>query len=244
VTDGLLLIHAFPLDARMWKDQVEAFQGLPLVAVNLPGFGGSPSAGDVMTMEAGAQRCVDALDEAGLDRAVVCGLSMGGYVGFELWRRHRDRFAGLVLANTRAEADADDGKKRRREVAELVRKAGSEAILEPMRVLLSANASAELWDRVAAIVRSQRPEAIAAASLGMAERPDSRPDLPGIDVPTLLITSTGDRLIAPEVSAPMADAIPDAKLEVIDGAGHLSNMEAPQDFNKLLADHLKRCGLS
>jgi pimeloyl-ACP methyl ester carboxylesterase len=227
----------------MWKDQVEVFQHLPLVAVDLPGFGGSPPAGEVMTMQAGAERCVEALDEAGLDRAVVCGLSMGGYVAFELWRRHRERFAGLVLANTRAEPDADEGKKRRRDLAELVQTQGSAAILEPMRVLLSTNAASELWDHVAAIIRSQPKEAIAAAALGMAERPDSRPDLPGIDVPTLVITSSGDRLIAPDVSAPMADTIPDATLEVIEGPGHLSNLEAPEDFNGVLGDHVKRCGL-
>jgi pimeloyl-ACP methyl ester carboxylesterase len=244
MTDGLLLVHAFPLDSRMWKDQVEAFQGVSIVAVDLPGFGGSPLAGDLMTMQAGAQRCVEALSQAGIDRAVVCGLSMGGYVAFELWRRHRERFAGLVLANTRAEPDTGEGKERRREVAELVRAGGSEAILEPMRVLVSENPAPELWDRVAEIVGGQPKEAIAAASLGMAERPDSRPDLPGIDVPALVITSTGDRLIAPEVSAPMADAIPEAKIEVIEGAGHLSNMEAPDEFNELLAHHLVRCGLT
>jgi 3-oxoadipate enol-lactonase len=244
VTDGLLLVHAFPLDSRMWNDQVEAHLGVPTVVVNLPGFGGSPLAGEPMTMRAGAERCVEALNRAGIDRVVVCGLSMGGYVAFELWRRHRQRFAGLVLANTRAEPDTEEGKQRRRDVAELVRAEGSEAIVEPMRVLVSENPTPELWDRVADIVGSQPKEAIAAASLGMAERPDSRPDLPGIDVPALVVTSTGDRLIAPEVSAPMADAIPDAKLEVIEGPGHLSNMEGPERFNTLLGDHLIRCGLT
>jgi pimeloyl-ACP methyl ester carboxylesterase len=77
----------------------------------------------------------------------------------------------------------------------------------------------------------------------MAERPDSSPDLPTIDVPTLVITSTEDRLIPPEVTAPMASAIPGAVLEVIEGAGHLSNLEAPEEFNRVLREHLERCGL-
>jgi len=99
MTDGLLLVHAFPLDGRMWEPQLAAFSaGIPALAPHLPGFGGSPPAGDVMTMRAGADRCVEALDAAGVDRAVVCGLSMGGYVAFELWRRARHRLAGLVLA--------------------------------------------------------------------------------------------------------------------------------------------------
>jgi 3-oxoadipate enol-lactonase len=244
MNQGLLLIHAFPLDSSMWEDQVSALQNdVPVVAPDLPGFGQAPPDGDVMTMEVAAARCAEALDEAKLDRAVVCGLSIGGYIALELWRRHRARFAGLVLANTKAEADAEEGKRRREQLAALVREKGTESILQGMRTLISAGASAELWDRVAAVIRKQRPDAIAAASLGMAARADSRPDLPGIDVPTLVITSTGEQLIPPDVTSPMADVIPDARLEVIEGAGHLSNMEASGDFNRALQEHLGRCGL-
>src|SRR5207247_11460177 len=106
MTEGLLLIHAFPLDADMWQDQVEGFAGRrPGVAPDLPGFGGTAPAGDVITMAGAADRCVEALDDAGVDRAVVCGLSMGGYVALELWRSSRGRIVGLILANTRAGAD-------------------------------------------------------------------------------------------------------------------------------------------
>ena len=109
MTDGVLLIHAFPLDARMWDPQLAAFgDGVPVVAPHLPGFGGTAAAGEVMTMASAAERCVEALDAAGLERAVVCGLSMGGYVAFELWRTAPDRFAGLVLANTRSGADTEE----------------------------------------------------------------------------------------------------------------------------------------
>jgi len=110
MTDGLLLVHAFPLDARMWEPQLSAFSdALPLSAPHLPGFGGSEPAVEVMTMRAAAERCVKELDRAGIDRAVVCGLSMGGYVGFELWRRSRERVLGLALANTRAIPDTAEG---------------------------------------------------------------------------------------------------------------------------------------
>ncbi|MFN2545055.1 MAG: alpha/beta fold hydrolase [Actinomycetota bacterium] len=244
MTDGLLLVHAFPMDASMWEEQVRAIADrVPCVAVDLPGFGGSDPAGEVMTMAVAAERCTDELDRAGMNRAVVCGLSMGGYVTLELWRRHRDRILGLVLANTRAEPDAEEGRKRRREVADLVLAEGPAAILDSMRALVSLDAATETWERVADIVMRQPAEAVAAASRGMAERPDSRPDLPGIDVPTLVITSSGDRLIAQDTSAPMAEAIPEAELAVIEGAGHLSNMEQPEEFTRLLEIHLERCGL-
>jgi len=244
MTDGLLFVHAFPLDARMWQEQQSSLAGtVPVAAVNLPGFGGTSLAGDVMTMEVAAQRVIEELDRLGFERAVVCGLSMGGYVVLELWRRHRDRILGLVLANTRAEADSEEGKERRRHVAELVLAEGTEAILEQMRALVSLEATTDVWDFVSGIVQSQPPEAVAAASLGMAERPDSRPDLPGIDVPTMVVTSSGDRLIPPDVTSAMADAIPDAKLAVIEGAGHLSNVERTIEFTGLVAEHLSRCGL-
>ncbi len=244
MTDGLLLIHAFPLDARMWEPQLGSLPpGLPVVAPHLPGFGGTPSAGEVMSMAAAADRCLGELDRAGVRRAVVCGLSMGGYVAFELWRRARERVLGLVLANTRAVADSEDGAARRRALAGRLRREGIGVLLEDPPQLLSAGAPAELWGRVRSLVAQQPAEAVAAASLGMAERPDSTEDLPGIDVPTLVITSSGDTLIPPEVSAGMARAIPGAELATIEGAGHLSSLEAPGEFNRLLALHLERCGL-
>jgi len=239
MTTGLLLIHAFPVDATMWDAQAG---GPHTVAPHLPGFGGTPAAdGGVMTMERGAQRCIEALDGAGLDRAVVCGLSMGGYVAFELWRRSRDRVAGLVLANTRAGADTPEGADARRALAERLRSEGN-VLVESPPPLLSADASPELWTRVREWIERQPPDAIAAAALGMADRPDSTPDLATIDVPTLVITSEGDTLISPEITAPMADQIPGAQLSVVPNAGHLSNVEAPEAFSALLWSHLERCG--
>jgi pimeloyl-ACP methyl ester carboxylesterase len=166
---------------------------------------------------------------------------MGGYVAFALWRRHRELVSGLVLSNTKAGADDEAGKERRRQLAERLRNEGNFLADNPPP-LLSADAPPELWDRVKEIVRAQPAEAIAAAALGMAERPDSTPDLAGIDVPTLVVTSTGDTLIPPEATTPMADQIPGARLEIIQGAGHLSNLEAPEDFNGLLIEHLARGG--
>jgi 3-oxoadipate enol-lactonase len=244
MTDGLLLLHAFPVDAGMWSAQVEALRAeVPVAAPHMPGFGGTPMAGDVTTMAAAAARALEALDAAGIDRAVVCGLSIGGYVAFELWREARERIAGLVLANTRAGADTPEGAEGRRVLADRLRAEGNGFFVAEPPPLLSPDAPDELWASVRAAIAAQPAEAIAAASLGMAERPDSTSDLPGIDVPTLVITSTGDRLIPPDVTAPLADAISGAHLETIPGAGHLSNLEAPEAFTAALREHLGSCGL-
>lgn len=244
MTDGLLLLHAFPVDARMWRPQLDATrERLPIAAPDHPGFGRSADVPDVMTMELAARSAVAALDEARIDRAVVCGLSMGGYVAFELWRRSGDRIAGLVLANTRAGADAPEAAANRRGLAERLLREGKAFFADGPPGLLSDHADDDVRARVRDLIADQPAAAIAAASLGMAERPDSTPDLPGIDVPTLVITSSDDTLIPPDVSAPMAERIPDARLAVIDGAGHLSNLERPDDFTRLLGEHLSRCGL-
>jgi 3-oxoadipate enol-lactonase len=234
------------MDARMWKPQVDALAGRASIATpNLPGFGGSePTGRSVMTMEHAAERSIAALNELGAASVVVCGVSMGGYVALELWRRHSDRVAGLVLANTRAGADDEAGRERRRALAERLRAEGNAFLVESPPPLLSEHAPEELWAEVKAIIADQPAEAIAAASLGMAERPDSTSDLPGITLPTLVVSSSLDTLIPPEATRPMADAIPGAIYEEIEGAGHLSNLEAPDVFNRLLSEHLDRCGES
>jgi 3-oxoadipate enol-lactonase len=167
---------------------------------------------------------------------------MGGYVAFELWRRARARVVGLILANTRAVADPPDAASARRALAERLRSQGNVVAAEPPP-LLSDGAPEGLRTLVRGWIEDQAPEAIAAALLGMAERPDSTPDLAAIRVPTLVLTSTEDRMIAPEVSAEMADQIPGGRLQTIEGVGHLSNLEAPDAFGAALREHLTLCGL-
>jgi len=239
----LLLIHGWPLDASMWQPQLDELAGdLQVVAPSLPGFGGESDPPDVLTMDTAADAMVAALDRAGAQSAVVCGLSMGGYVAFSMWRRYRDRINGLMLADTRAEADDDPGRERRRAVAAKARDGGSEAIAESPPPLLSEGADPALWERVKAIIRAQPGDAIAAAALGMAERPDSRPILGEIDVPTTVVVGTGDVLIAPEISLAMVDAIPDAQAVQLEGAGHLSNLEDPEGFTAAVEALLDRVG--
>jgi pimeloyl-ACP methyl ester carboxylesterase len=194
-------------------------------------------------MALAAERCLRALDEADVDTAIVCGLSMGGYVAFELWRAARPRIAALVLANTRAEPDAPEGAAARRALAERLRTEGHGFLVEEPPPLLREDAPADLRARVKTWIAEQTPDAIAAAALGMAERPDSVPDLATIDVPTLVITGAEDRLIPPDVTAAIAEGVPGAELLRIEDAGHLSNLEAPEAFGTALAGVLTGLGL-
>jgi pimeloyl-ACP methyl ester carboxylesterase len=227
----------------MWEPQLASLGArLPLIAPHLPGFGATDGP-EVLTMAAAAARCTSAMDEAGVDTAVVCGLSMGGYVAFELWRAARPRIAALVLANTRAEPDAPEGAAARRALAERLRTEGHGFLVEEPPPLLREDAPADLRARVKTWIAEQTPDAIAAAALGMAERPDSVPDLATIDVPTLVITGAEDRLIPPDVTAAIAEGVPGAELLRIEDAGHLSNLEAPEAFGTALAGVLTGLGL-
>ncbi|MSQ42095.1 MAG: alpha/beta fold hydrolase [Dehalococcoidia bacterium] len=245
MADGLLLLHAFPLGPEMWEPQAGAFSNsVPTAAPALPGFDGSAPADPATWMDAAADRAAAALDAAGIDRAVVCGLSMGGYVAFAFWRRHPARTRGLVLANTRSGADDEAGKGRRRDLAARLRAEGNGFLADNPPPLLSEAAPPALHARVQAMIRRQPAETIAAASLAMAARVDSTPGLAGITVPTLVITASADTLIPPQASAPMAQQVPGAVLATIAGAGHLSNLEAPEEFTRLLRQHLARCGVT
>ena len=239
----MLLIHAFPLDASMWDEQVKALrEETEVLAPSLPGWGGTEPIGDVLTMDAAADFLAGELDRAEVENAIVCGLSIGGYIAFSLWRRHRNRIAGLLLADTRAEADDEAGKERRRAVAEKALAEGNAPMVENPPPLLSEGADPALWERVKEVIRRQPGEAIAAAALGMAERPDSTPILPSIDVPTTIVVGSADTLTPPPMSEKMVESIPGAELIVLEGAGHLSNVESPEEFLEALRKLAARVG--
>ncbi|MCC6387779.1 MAG: alpha/beta fold hydrolase [Dehalococcoidia bacterium] len=240
--DGVLLLHAFPLDHTMWEPQAEAFRGAcTVVAPDFPGFGESPAPALPPTIDSAAGAAAEAMTRAGIDRAVVCGLSMGGYVALAFLRRYPARVRGLVLANTRADADDEAARERRAALAARLRSEGN-ILAENPPPLLGEAAPPALLARVKGIIARQAPESIARAAEAMAARPNALGDLPNISVPTLVITSAGDTLIPPAVTQSTLAGIPGARFEIIPGAGHLSNLEAPEAFNALLRDHIRGCG--
>ncbi|HYH27723.1 MAG TPA: alpha/beta fold hydrolase [Actinomycetota bacterium] len=236
----VLLVHAWPLDGSMWDDQVRALGDQHRVlAPSFPGFGGTEGR-DELTMASMADFLVDQLDREGVQKAIVCGLSIGGYVTFEMWRRHPQRIAGLVLADTRAEADDEAGRQRRDGVAAKVRADGAQALVDAPPALLTEGS--EHWDRVKGIIGRQDAEAIAQAALAMRDRPDSTGTLSSIDVPTTVVVGSEDALTPPAMSETIASGVPNSELVVLDGAGHLSNLEAPEGFLAALRNLIERVG--
>ena len=242
--DAVLFVHGFPLTGALWDDVLaEAASGWRYLAPDLPGFGRSPCLGTPLTMDLLADLLATFLDEQGLERAVVCGLSMGGYIAFAMWRRHPERVRALVLTNTRAGPDTPDTRRGRYERAARVRAEGTHAVTEPMVPQLLSEATRrerpEIVARLRGMMNRVTVEGLAGALQGVAERPDSTPTLATITVPTLVLAGEADTISPPEEMRGLAGAIPGSVLRVLPGAGHLTPMEAPDSFNAALRAFLR-----
>jgi pimeloyl-ACP methyl ester carboxylesterase len=240
----VVLLHAFPLDGRMWAPQVEALAGsYQLIVPDLRGFG---AAGEQAVEEAGMDLLADdvarLLDDRGLDRVVLGGLSLGGYVALAFVRRHADRLGGLLLLDTKASADTEPARADRLRMAERVLAEGTGFLPEAMVPRLLGKTSLEerpeLVEHVTVLTREQDPRAVAGAQRGMAARPEATDVLAGIAVPTLVMHGEEDAIIGPEVGRELAAAIPDARFLLVERAGHLASMEQPEVVNEALLDFL------
>jgi 3-oxoadipate enol-lactonase len=247
---AIVFLHAFPLHGGMWEAQLATLPaGWRGLAPDLPGFGRSTGRGaSPLTMDALAADVVRLLDDVAVDTAVVCGLSMGGYIALALARRHPARLRGLVLCDTRAGADAEAGRAGRLEMADRVLEGGAAVAAEALLPRLLGEATRQqqpaLVERVRAMIEATAPASIAAAQRGMAERPDSSEVLPRIAVPTLVIVGSEDVLTDVSEARRLEAGIPGARLEVLDGAGHLSNLEAPAAFDAALHRFLRELPVS
>lgn len=224
----------------MWDRQVGSLADLatPIIAPSFPGFGRSELPKRQPTLEDYADAAVAAMDAAGVTSAAVAGLSMGGYVAFAMWRRHPKRIERLALIDTKAEGDTSEAAANRVRLAQTLREHGVEALLKtPPKWLRDGSPH---WDALKAMIRAQNKEAVAQGSVAMSTRPDSTADLPSISVPTAVIVGEADAITPLANAKTMADAIPGAGLSVIPDAGHISNIEAPEAFEKAIRAWLRR----
>ncbi len=229
--EPILFLHAFPLHAEMWRGELATLaDGWRTIALDARGFGGSVPVPEALTMEMIADDAAALLEHLRLERAVVVGLSMGGYAALAFARRHAARLRALVLADTRASADTEEGAANRLRFAAEARERGAPwAADQLLPKLLSPGADQALVARVRQLILEARPEAIAAAQLGMARRADQHALLPAIRCPTLVICGQQDGLTPLDESRALTTAIPGARLTELPG-GHLSNLESGAAF--------------
>lgn len=241
--EPLLLLHAYPLDASQWDAQVAALSGrYRCLRPDFWGCGRSPAPPPAVTIDAWATTLIAELDGLGVDSFSVCGVSMGGYTAFALHRAAPSRVRSMVLSNTRAAADDDATRAGRAAQAALVRADSVEALVEPMVArMLCAYCQREehIADPVRGRIRRCTGAGVLAAIDLIGGRPDSTPMLASIAVPTMVVCGTADVIVPLAESRSMAAAIRGAVLHEMTGAGHLANLEKPQQFSTLLSDFLE-----
>jgi len=223
----VVLLHAFPLSSEMWQPQVEALgNGCRIITPDLRGFGDHAGASGSLAEMAD--------DVAGLIRepVVLGGLSMGGYVALAFARKYPAKLRGLILADTKAEADDAAGKANRDKMIAFAESHTSREVIDSVMPKMATTPAAV--EQVRALASKQSPAAIANAVRAMRDRPDASDVLPTIRVPTLVIVGSDDQLTPLPIAQNLAGRIAGAKLEVMPGAGHISNLENPAAFNNVL----------
>ncbi|MDD5656453.1 MAG: alpha/beta fold hydrolase [Elusimicrobia bacterium] len=240
----VVLIHGFPLSHAMWDRQVEALRPeFHVAAYDLRGLGASPAGDGQFTMETLVDDLFGLLDALELPDAVLCGMSMGGYVALRAVAREPRRVRGLVLADTRSAADDDAARLARAAAIRAVQREGLAAFADGFLArAFSSAAAAERRPCVAAareVILRADPRGVCGAQLAMLSRTDTTPALASIRVPTLVLAGDSDEITPPESARAMTAAIPGARFAVIGGAGHMSSLENPGEFNRLLLDFLR-----
>ncbi len=240
----LVLIHGFPLSHAMWDAQIKALSTTHrVIAYDIRGFGAS----DVGTGQASIEFFVDdlmgVLDALKVDKAILCGLSMGGYIALRAVERHPERVERLILCDTRSEADSNEAKVKRAKAVQSIQKDGIEPFAKEFVKGVLAAKTLESKPEIVKILIHQISKnsvvGICGALIAMAARTDTTEALPKIKVPTLILVGEEDKLTPPDSARKMAGLIPQSKLEIIPGAAHMSNLENPDVFNAKIAGFLK-----
>ena len=239
--EPLLLIHGFPLSSELYQPQRAALsRRFRVITPDLRGMGRSDPLPGTHAIELYADDLVALLDHLGIGQAIVGGMSMGGYVLFALLRRYPDRVRGLILIDTKAAADTEEGRAGRFKMAEQARSDGATAIADAMLPKMlteqTRNEQPELAEFVRNMMAATPVDGIVGALEALAGRPDSTPLLASIQVPTLIIVGSDDPITPPTVAQEMQQSIAGSQLVIIDGAAHAANLERPAAVNQAIEE--------
>ena len=242
---ALLLIHGFPLCRRMWHPQIKALanSGFRVITPDLRGFGESDTPEGPYSIELFADDMVELLDHLGIEKAAVGGMSMGGYILFDLLERYAGRVSGACFITTRANADDEAGRERRLALARDVLKFGPQVAADAFEKLLFAEESLverpKLVGEVYGWMTANDSRGIAGGLLAMRERKDYTRLLGGFNVPAMAIGADGDKAAPPDNARTIAAGVPGCRLVIIPYAGHMANLENPGAFNTALVEFLR-----
>jgi 3-oxoadipate enol-lactonase len=235
----ILWLHGFPLASSIFEKQL-AIRGVRHLMPDFPGFGQSDPPLHEPEMDDYARLAIDVLHHRSIEKAIVAGLSMGGYVAFALARLAPEKVGGLILIDTRETPDTDEARQGRIDTMKKVGEQGPHVVIDSMLPkMLTSGAPQEMKNRVREIMTSSSQEGVIAALRAIAHRPDSTKDLPRLDVPALVIVGEEDGITPPADAERMAGALRHATLVKIPNAAHLSNYEQAETFNAAVQDWLR-----
>lgn len=240
----VLLLHGFPLSRKMWQPQVDALTkgGYRVITPDLPGFGESSPLSGPASMTAYADAVIGLLDRLGIEKAVIGGMSMGGYVLLNLVERYPQRLLGALYLVTRATADDAAGRVRRGDLAGAVRDGDRDVVPNTFEKLLFAAETPQKRPELIAEVRqwmaTAEPEGVAGGLLAMRDRRDYLAQLPTFRMPALVIGAAEDVAVPPAHAEVMAAGLPEAELHIIPAAGHMVNLEQAELFNRIILGFL------
>lgn len=239
-----LLVHGFPFDHRQWRAQLEGLaDAARWIVPDLRGHGSSAAPPPPYRMSDFAEDLRGLLDRLGIDRVVLGGLSMGGYIALAFAERYPERLRGLVLMATRAEDDPDTARQQRMETAARARTGGAALIGAEMldRILGGRDVDPQLVEAIRTMILGTSVEGLVGSLEGMAMRADATPWLASIECPTLVVVGTEDQLTPPSCARHLAASIPDAELLEVPEAGHVVALERPEIVNPAIERLLARC---
>jgi 3-oxoadipate enol-lactonase len=240
----IVFLHPFPCNRSLWKTQIQLLEkDFRLYAYDQRGLGESEGGKSPFSFEFFVDDLFAFLDHWKIEKVILCGLSMGGYVALRAIERSPERVQGLVLCDTRSEADSNEAKLKRAAGVRLVMKEGvagyAETFLKSALTAATLSNESAIVQTVRQMITQNSPEGIAAALVALASRTDTTANLPNIKVPTLIMVGDSDTVTPPAAAESMKTAIPGARLEVIPKAAHLSNLENPSVFNSALLRFLQ-----
>jgi len=249
VADALpvIFIHGFPFNKLMWSSQLNVLgKNYRCIAYDVRGHGQSQAGDTDFSIDLFADDLLAFLDVLKIKKAVVCGLSMGGYIALNAIQKQPEKFAALLLVDTQCGADTPEGKEKRMKTISFIKKNGLEVYAEESLKNLFAPASFQARKQEVTFIHQailSTPAGVICQTLqALADRKESCDYLPKVKIPVCVIVGSEDKITPPPVAQKIADGIAGSKLRVIENAGHLTNMEAPDEFNKVVLEFLNHIG--
>jgi len=238
----IIFVHAFPMNNRMWLEQVRFFEkDYRVITYDNRGFGKSESNGNY-TMDSHADDAIEILEHLKIDKAVICGLSMGGYITLRALEKYPDKFEAALLCDTRSEADTNEAKVNRARQIKQIKSGDRKTFVSSFvenGISPASLKNPSIVNEINAIISEQSDFSICTALMTMAARADKTAFLDKLDIPVLIIVGEEDKLTPPENSISMNRHIKGSKLVTIPGAGHFTNIETPGLFNSAISEFLK-----